>query len=554
LKEVHKYESRLSPRRGERLPDELINEILSDTKIGINEWSQYTTPSITTSNYIPPIQQLYKDLRLIEEIEVIMLPLKTTPNLANRDTALIELKKMQTRADVMGSTDVPELLRSLISELEKAQTDADVANINYLNTDLKGENLLPEDSGLTDVLALQEKAFIKSARGRFHLFETSLESMKLFYDEGKTMLTSFQAPMQTYAADEKAVKHTELKNLSETIDQLLSAKPADTKTEDSFNKLFTGFSVGSSPRDAFERIISAQDTDRRTTAGDADIIPTKEEVDQMDQDKIIADRINQVYQKVADDLSANGNEFYTLIKGAGSTTVEADILKIREAGTAVQGLWFDRAREFYVPGSNRADAASGGDFIIDTLDVSAMYSGDAYGNTPMVDRTNTSEPDPSKMVGVRVSNDLQIEASREAAYRSKMFSLIAKMEVDAGGNATILAKINELKLTIETEGTGSNKIEPLMNEIKTLSTSNAAITLDLRLFEGTTFVYDQYKTKLKYMADNKRSAIITKIDALVGDARVNRPELNIPECYFKWEPVSVSRGETALDLVRKSGK
>ncbi len=548
LKEVHKYEYRLDRRQGDNFPDPMIDELLDDTKKGVNEWEHYRSngTGTPTSNYINPIQRIYADLRLIEEIEVILMPLKKTPDIATRDTVVKQLEAMQVRTDVIASADVSELLRVIIADLKKAANETEIAGVDYLSNDLKGEALLPEADGMTDIMAIEEKAFIRSYRGRFHLSETNPDSIKLFYEEGKNILAALQAPIQTYAADEKAVKHEEIKKLSEQINQLLSTKPADSKTADSFNNLFTGLTVGNSPRTTFENIISA------TTLNRTDAIPSAAEVDAMDQEKIIADRVNEVYQLIADNLSANNNTIYSLVaKGVAATDALTNILKIREAGSAVQGLWFDRAREFYVPTSNRVLDGSG-DFIIDTFDVSGMYSADTWGNTPVGDRRNTSQPDQTKMVSNRVSNDLQIEADREEPYRLKMDALITKMETDATGNQPLLDKIKELRNVIDKEGTGSAKISTLMKEIKQLGSANPAVTLDVRLYEGASFVFDQYKNKLKLMAQNKERALLLKIQALVDEAR--KTNTSIPDCYFKWEPVLVSRGETALDLVKKAGK
>ncbi len=96
--------------------------------------------------------------------------------------------------------------------------------------------------------------------------------------------------------------------------------------------------------------------------------------------------------------------------------------KIEAAGSAALGLWFDKTRQFYVPRSERRRQI--GDFVIDTMDLTGMFTLDAWGDTPIADWDNESEPNIDKLFHSTLVNEVQIELGLEKPYVDQIAALL----------------------------------------------------------------------------------------------------------------------------------
>lgn len=165
---------------------------------------------------------------------------------------------------------------------------------------------------------------------------------------------------------------------------------------------------------------------------------------------------------------------------------------INWAGTTSNALWFDMAREYYVPDSNRSNYSN---FMIDTIDYTEMVTQNEWMNIPEDKRNPVNIIDPAKIFHTNLVNEVQIELGKEEPF---------------------LERIAELKADIETNGeTAENK----------------------RLMEGTHFVFDHYRAALTTIADLK------------GDDIVDRLEDEGAKGDLEWGPSEMSKGKTALSII-----
>ncbi|MEO8704345.1 MAG: hypothetical protein ABI867_30100, partial [Kofleriaceae bacterium] len=79
--------------------------------------------------------------------------------------------------------------------------------------------------------------------------------------------------------------------------------------------------------------------------------------------------------------------------------------QIETAGIAGRMLWFDQARAFWVPTSNRAFS----NFMIDTTDMTDMLSNQEWGTVPEADRSFAQPLPAAKVFNTTFVNELQIE-------------------------------------------------------------------------------------------------------------------------------------------------
>jgi hypothetical protein len=109
--------------------------------------------------------------------------------------------------------------------------------------------------------------------------------------------------------------------------------------------------------------------------------------------------------------------------------------QIETAGIIAHQLWFDQARELWVPDSNRAYS----NFMIDTFDMADMMSSQEWNTIPEANRT-FKEPLPAeKIFNTVLVNELQVELGSEAAYVARLKDLEAKLAASPN-DATLKAQ------------------------------------------------------------------------------------------------------------------
>jgi len=106
--------------------------------------------------------------------------------------------------------------------------------------------------------------------------------------------------------------------------------------------------------------------------------------------------------------------------------------QIETAGLAATQLWFDQARELWVPGSNRAFS----NFMIDTMDMTDMMSHEEWISIPEAERTFANPLPATKVVNTVLVNELQVELGMEAAYVARIKELTEKLAMNPTDAAT----------------------------------------------------------------------------------------------------------------------
>lgn len=162
--------------------------------------------------------------------------------------------------------------------------------------------------------------------------------------------------------------------------------------------------------------------------------------------------------------------------------------QVEAAGSMALGLWFDQARETYVPASNRA----WGNFIIDTMDMAEMLTREEWISIPEDERKIDMPFDPAKVFHTVLVNEVQIELGNEAPYLKRVDELQAKVD---DGSATD-------------------------DELKAL--------------KGAQFVLGEMSDSLIYLSDIKKDKVLDRLD----DNGAPRD--------IEWVPSEASKGTISL--------
>jgi len=137
--------------------------------------------------------------------------------------------------------------------------------------------------------------------------------------------------------------------------------------------------------------------------------------------------------------------------------------QIETAGLAGRMLYFDSAREHWVPASNRAFS----NFMIDTTDMTDMLSHEEWTSIPEADRTFTKPLPAAKVFNTTFVNELQIELGMEKAYVDRLRELDTALAADPN-NATLKAQLEGARF-VWAEYTGSMKVLTVLKGDNALS-------------------------------------------------------------------------------------
>lgn len=251
--------------------------------------------------------------------------------------------------------------------------------------------------------------------------------------------------------------------------------------------------------------------------------------------------------------------------------------QIESAGTAANGLWFDKARAFFVPSSRR----NTGNFLIDTMDVTEMYSPEAWSSIPAAERTAANTLPIDKAFDAVLVNELQIELGLEEPYLTRMSELGAAIAKDrasifmryatdanlAGANdaaayRTLLAELRkksaaDLKSTVDALNAFAvaqgSAIDPFTaTSLKSLATADLnqevrdrAVRKARDLEEnlaGARFVFQQYRDQLKNLAAVKGERVLRQLREAGG-----------PAC-MEWKDIDKSKGDRALEKMKEAAR
>lgn len=238
--------------------------------------------------------------------------------------------------------------------------------------------------------------------------------------------------------------------------------------------------------------------------------------------------------------------------------------QLEAAGTAATQLYFDEARQFYVPGSRRNTS----NFIIDTIDVTDYYTPEAWSSIPEAQRTPANELPADKAIHTTLVNEAQIELGLEQPYVQRLAelsgqiygdraSLVMKF-LDSSGAAGIdrskpetyaaAAKnvgVRALNVYLQQQGSALQplsaadlaRIDPALF---TLEARDRAVRTDPsveKLFAGARTVFTAYIDAQKLLTASKEE----RVERVLGQAGLRDVE---------WSGMERSKGQMAMDLVR----
>ncbi len=252
--------------------------------------------------------------------------------------------------------------------------------------------------------------------------------------------------------------------------------------------------------------------------------------------------------------------------------------QLEAAGSTALSLWFDEARQLYVPESRR----NTGNFIIDTTDMSEYVKHADWEGIPEDQRTAANVIPADKIFHVSLVNETQIELGLEQPYLKRMDSLEGQIKTDRAGmvmryfdqsgqpgvdKAKVQTYGAALKAILEgPAGERDAFIEKLNAFAATQKSALAPMdskTLERldgpglftaenrdkpvrtspeleRQLEGAKFIFGQYIDVQKMVVASKEDRVIDSL----RDAGAPRG--------IEWKQTEDSKGNTALKMVRDS--
>jgi hypothetical protein len=431
-------------------------------------------------------------------------------------------------------------------------SDVAATPIRGVYEQLMAKNVLLEIGAHKGVLLLEPEAHLRSTRSRYHMNESNLSNVRLIFANGATRI---QAALNVVArartagiipaGDRAAVDAMEamgrgILDRSLLVARINAAAPGLGVTASSL-QLPDGFTTPSTAADlernrvisetvstVFHEFADALDnTDRAITNaadedfdGFTDMFRTwRVSLDATMARKTTFDSFLASHRALSSAATRAGaiadfNTFGAAQKAANADgfddfvplddagwdrlgdylekmTLSIGERQIATAGIAGRQLWFDQAREFWVPSSSRAFS----NFMIDTTDMTDMLSHEEWTSIPEADRTFAKPLPATKVFNTTLVNELPLELGMEAAY---------------------VARLKELDAAVAADPT------------------NALLQQQL---EGARFVWAQYTGSMKVLSELKGENILSRLKK----AGANQ--------LIKWAAPSDSKGNIALKIL-----
>ncbi len=117
--------------------------------------------------------------------------------------------------------------------------------------------------------------------------------------------------------------------------------------------------------------------------------------------------------------------------------------QIEAAGTIGHAVWFDQARDFYVPSSSRPV----GNFLIDTMDFAQMLAPEEWDSMSDAQRRIDTPLDPRRILHSTLVNEVQIELGFEDEYLERIEELEAR--IAGGGSAEDVRDLDGARFVFE---------------------------------------------------------------------------------------------------------
>ncbi len=418
---------------------------------------------------------------------------------------------------------------------------APVAPMEAVYRRLEELDVLPDVQGLPDVLLLNPKLHIRSERSRYHLNEASMAGLTKYYRNGLTRIESANNLIaEKIAAGELgAAVQTQAEQLQALGERILSGEEVESRVANTATPHPDEFAtpttaeevehlenVANAVYDAFhEYAVALDDIDEELAASND--LDFDDQYDMFVEWRIGVDRslgrkraarpFLEDYQELSQDTDsalaefnaygeqqlADGNEEFEdweTVTLEMWEEIEHHLLDddlgdshrmISTAGIMAKSIWFDHAREFYVPESRRSAFSN---FLIDTIDFTKMVSHTEWESIPVGERGPAHTIDPAKVFHTMLVNEVQIELGFEEPFLERLEEL--KSQLDSGQDA-------------ETE----------------------------RALEGARFVFGKYRETL------------TTIAAVKGEDILDRLEDEGAPSTIEWAPSEFGKGETGLRIL-----
>ncbi len=478
------------------------------------------------------------------EVRRLLIAAKFGSNV--NDEGLKQAAKVDVRTE--GGRHVPTLDEDVMSgKVPWSGRDVPIKPIEEVYNRLVEADALADMDGREKVLLLDPMVHIRSFRSRYHLNEAGLSNIKNYHRNGheriEAIVNYLQAgvdagtidsatatpaiEMGTAILDGSLVEQTagaQLEALGATTDIVMPDEFTTPANQLDLDKQQVISETVDSLMQDFDDLIDEIDRDVTGTSGlDGDdyvdlYIDWQRSMNSSLARKTIYKPFLDRYNETADsaDAIAKFNEFAEQQVAAGNDDFEIDPMNdemwknlgkhleyewlktsrrmVRAAAISSNALWFDMAREFYVPASSRSAFSN---FIIDTMDYTEMVSQPEWDGIPTADQNPAHTIDPAKIFHSTLVNEVQIELGSEEPY---------------------LERLEALKTQIEAE--------PDNEDLK-------------RQLEGARFVFSEYRSALTTIAEIKGDDIVDRIEDEGGPRDM------------EWEPAAMSKGKTALTIIRK---
>lgn len=433
-------------------------------------------------------------------------------------------------------------------------TDRPFGPIKEVYSRLNDSNQLPDIGNERDVLVLDPKVHLRSTRSRMHLDLAQQAAVQNFYNNGLRRISEIRDAAQA-AIDDGRVTGQTLSNVEDLIafadgltdstviadrarSALLMVDPGMTVTVANLtfpNQLPASASnlveleknriVAETINTTFHEfadMVDDLDRDISATAGLANeefvemfiewqrslsnslLIKrtTNAFLDRWNAIDTGSDRASQIAafnnfgsQQVADGdndfedfQTVTDTVWLNLGRHLEFATTKTNQRQVEGAGSVAMGLWFEQARETYVPASSRPY----GNFIIDTMDMTDMFTREEWTGLSADEQKVDAIFDPAKIFHTVLVNEVQIELGNEAPYVERVAELDAKV---AAGTAT---------------------------------------DEDLKILAGAEMVLGEMSDALIYLSDVKKKGVLKRLDDKGAPNSVD------------WVPAAHSKGTTAL--------
>ena len=357
-----------------------------------------------------------------------------------------------------------------------------IGPVRRIYEDLRNSGVLPTDPILGSVMALDPQMFVRTLRSRYQYREAQLRHIVAVRTSGLQVLRQFEAGVQ------------------QVLNQLSGQAQVDARD---FLRLAAGIRdlslVANSARVALNNINPNIRVSVRTIQTLLPGVRSRRvrSVDRANQEKVVAETWRKLLKNAASMLESNGERLARAaqIPNQDNSTVRQRIRQIEAAGTSAMGIWFRRARNFFVPASRIND---GRDFLIDTLDASGFFLPSAWDGIRSEDRDNRQHPDVTQLFHASVVNEVQIELEREQPF---------------------LQRIERLRTRVgQTRGRRRRR--------------------EQHMLDGAEFVFSTYREAINRIARAR------------GEDIVRRMKVAEPTCNWGWERASQGKYETGMSELR----